>query len=435
MEEPPRTPDPPLTQTLKLRRALYDRTTGLPALSLLFDPLSLLLERHGRAGVIHVEVTQLRLIEALHGWQALDRILSALSERLRRFVDEALPQGSLVGVHEIGGERFVAFTPPAPEGQAQPPLAETAEALARELQQVLAQHEPVGFGPRPCAFVGHAWLWRDPFYRFERQVYAVLEEARRSVEVRERAKEQLWGAQLRRIVHERSIRTVFQPVVDLLTGGILGFEALARGPQDTDLEAPGPLFALSSRMGLELDLDRVCRELALDAWGRQRPAGKVFVNASPAGLADPAWLREVPQRLAEAALTAADLVIEISERIVHADLTHLERVVEALRGQGFAVALDDVGTGYGTIATLERVHPEFIKLDRSLIQGIEQSFIKQELLASLVQIGHRLGACLIAEGIESEAQVAAVRAAGARYGQGFWFARPSACLAGGGGAA
>jgi len=96
-----------------------------------------------------------------------------------------------------------------------------------------------------------------------------------------------------------------------------------------------------------------------------------------------------------------------------------------LRRQGFLVAIDDVGTGYSSLQTITEIHPDFIKVDLSLVKNIHRSLLKQELVHSLLQAGSRIGAQVIAEGIETEEERRTLRQCGVRYGQGYFFARPA----------
>ena len=126
-----------------------------------------------------------------------------------------------------------------------------------------------------------------------------------------------------------------------------------------------------------------------------------------------------------AALSPQDLVLEFSERDADADPDRFAERLERLRHRGFSIALDDIGTGHVGHTVLERVRPDFLKLDRSLVREIDRNLIKQELLHSLVRIAGRIGADVIAEGVETEAEATTLKQAGTRYGQGFLFAEPA----------
>ena len=414
-------------ESLKLRSVLYDRTTGLPTYPLLFDRLRGELENRRHLGVLHVEISNLELVESLYGWQVFDRILARVSEVLQEAVGKELPSLTLLGINGVAGDRFVAFIVETADGREADNdyLAEVDERLRATLDAAFDVEEFVGMSPRLSFRTGHALLAEDPFYRFERQVYRAVDEARTLSARREKRREESWGTELKRIIQDSAVTMVFQPVVDLGTREVLGFEALARGPKDSFFEMPRAMFALSRRVGVAVDLDRLCRDTALRDWGQAAQVGKVFVNVLPSSLDDPAWLNGgVGALLQSASIEPADVVIEVSERAADSEADRFAEVMERIKRQGFGVALDDVGTGYATLTTLEKVRPDYLKLDVSMVRDVHRNLIKQEVLSALVQIAHTIDASVIAEGVESEEEATALREAGARYGQGYLFAAP-----------
>jgi len=350
---------------------------------------------------------------------------------LRRLPGAELPRGALLAVNGVAGDRMVAFIPETASGKEVEPadLARMAGATRVRLEQAFDDEEWAGLSPRLAFRVGHALLSEDPFYRFERRVHAAVEEARTLSERRRRRAETVRGAELRRIIREAEIFSVFQPVVDLATGETVGHEALARGPKGSGFEMPAAMFAMSARLGVAVDLDRLCRRRAVQGSGAigARGRGKIFLNVLPGSLRDPEWFEDsFAGLLSASSLSPRDLVLEVSERGADPDIDRLVSGLEALRDRGFGVALDDVGTGYASLATIENVRPDYLKVDVSLVRGVDENLIKQELLSSLVHIARRIGAAVVAEGIESAKEADAIRAAGAPLGQGYFFAGPSA---------
>jgi len=404
---------------LKLRSVLHDRTTALPAFPLLIDDLRAALDDRRVLGVLHVETEGLDQVESLYGWQVLDRVLARLSAVLDEARGEAVPQSTLLAIDRVAGDRFVAFLPDRGDGSEidNKTLREAARRLRRRLEASLDADELAGLGPRLTFRVGHAMLSQNPFFRFERQLYGALREAQALPKKRARRRVRSWGDELQRIIREGAMRTVFQPVVDLRSGGVLGYEAFARGPKDTPLEMPNEMFAVSTQVGVEADLDRACREAAARATSGARLDGKLFLNSRQASLDGDGFP-------GEALGAAADLVFEFSEREADADPEGFADALSRLKQRGFSVALDDVGTGYGSQTVLERVRPDYLKLDVSLVRDIDSSLIKQEILHSLVRIAGQLDAAVIAEGVETAAEAQALLGAGAGYGQGHHYASP-----------
>jgi EAL domain-containing protein (putative c-di-GMP-specific phosphodiesterase class I) len=221
------------------------------------------------------------------------------------------------------------------------------------------------------------------------------------------------------------VDTLFQPVVDLRSGEILGYEAFSRGPKDSPLEMPQAMFAMSSRIGVSDDLDSICRDAALKASTDVAEKGKIFLNVLPSNVEQlESKSSKVLALLQALSLDPEDLVLEFSERGADDDPEEFISCLERLKEAGFRVALDDVGTGYASQAILERLRPDYLKLDVSLVHNINEHLIKQELLQSLVRIAERIGAAVIAEGIETEEEATTLKAAGTQYGQGYFYALP-----------
>ncbi len=415
------------TEALRLRSVLMDRTTGLPAVAVLGEEIRGLLESRRHVGVLHVEASDLELVESLYGWQIFDRVVARIGSVLEGSMGAALPAGSLLGVHHVGSGRFVAFVPTTPDGALVNAafLERTADALRGSLETAFDAEEMAGLSPRLTFRAGHALLSENPFFRFERRLDSAIEQARTLHARRESHRDVSWEAELRRIIAESAVTTVFQPVVDLGSGAVVGYEALSRGPSGGEFESPRALFGVGERFGLAHDLDRVCWTSALRAVRDLPSRATMFVNVLPASLADPDWEGGgIASLLRELGVEPSQVVVEISERRSDSDPDLLVRSSESIRRQGFGLALDDVGTGYGTLGTLDRVGPDYLKMDVSLVRGVHASFIKQDILSALVKIGRRLGAVLVAEGIESADETATLRAAGAQLGQGFLYHRP-----------
>ena len=407
------------TAYLKLRGALHDRTTDLPAYPVLFDELRHALDARRRIGVIHAGVTNLELIESLYGWQAFDRAVAQLASAVRALPGAELPATALLAVGGVPADRFVVFVPEDARGRDvdEETLASLAAAVKARLSRVLEVEAFEALAPRPQARVGHALLSENPFFRFERRVHAAVEEARTLPERRAARREEVWRSELAQVISDARIRTVWQPVVELRSGSVYGFEALARGPEDTPFATPRAMFALSGRAGNDFDLDRVCRESALRDGLHVARKGRIFVNVLPQTLADEgAWSHWS---------TPGDVVVEISERALGEDPAAHAKAVEALRARGFALALDDVGTGRDGSVALDRLRPDFVKVDPSVIRGIDGSLIRQEIFSTIVKLGTAIDASIVAVGIESEAEADTLRSLGARYGQGYHFAQPA----------
>ncbi len=225
-------------------------------------------------------------------------------------------------------------------------------------------------------------------------------------------------AVLERLLARRSVRTVFQPLVGLDSGQVLGYEALSRGPVGTALERPDLLFAAARRARRLRDLDIACRTAALTA---ARAAGlsdpyRLFINAEPEALEG--W-RPNPEH-EHLPLT---VVLELTERALISQPAQLLQTVARVRALGWGVALDDVGADPASLALLPLVQPDVIKLDLALIQNRPTAHIAAVVNAVNAE-AERSGTIVLAEGIETEQHLRTARAFGATVGQGWYFGRP-----------
>ncbi|MGI9156112.1 MAG: sensor domain-containing phosphodiesterase [Marmoricola sp.] len=219
------------------------------------------------------------------------------------------------------------------------------------------------------------------------------------------------------------VRSVFQPIVDLDTGAVAAYEALARGPQGP-LESPDALFGAAREAGLLAELDEACRAAAFrgaSELGLMAPL-TVFVNVEPEVL-DSAPIEDL-LALADAAPGELRIVLEITERALVARPAQLLRTVERVRELGWAVALDDVGAESASLAFMALLRPDVVKLDLSLVQRSPTPVVAG-IMHAVNAYAERSGALVLAEGIETDQHLATARALGAVLGQGWMFGRPT----------
>ncbi|MEZ0493713.1 EAL domain-containing protein [Kineococcus sp. TBRC 1896] len=208
---------------------------------------------------------------------------------------------------------------------------------------------------------------------------------------------------------------VYQPVVDLVSGAAVGAEALSRFPAGTP--TPDRWFADAAQVGAGQDLELAALDNALR--GLPHLPGFLALNVSPATITTPAFLRRLetvpPERI----------VVEVTEHSAVADYATLLRTLEPLRRAGLRVAVDDTGAGYASLSHVLAVLPDFIKLDISLVRGIDADPSRRALAAGLVTFAQATGARIVAEGIETAAELSVLRELGVGLGQGYHLARPA----------
>jgi diguanylate cyclase (GGDEF)-like protein len=229
------------------------------------------------------------------------------------------------------------------------------------------------------------------------------------------------------VIEGGSLHTLFQPIVDGATRAAHGFEALSRGPAGAALHSPAALFAAATSAGRTLDLERACLTAALRAFSALEIEGKLFVNVLPQSLVQwrdfAAWLG---QQLARYEIDPHALVLELTEHGAQPQESQLAACVGPLRALGCDIAIDDLGAGTSGLRTWSVIRPEYVKIDRYFVAGIEHDAVRGEILRSVVEMGRATGSQIIAEGVENREQCGLVRELGVDYLQGYLLGPPQA---------
>jgi len=231
---------------------------------------------------------------------------------------------------------------------------------------------------------------------------------------------------LRSCVSNGTLITTFQPILELRSGRIFGYEALTRGPVDTPIESADSLFGLARRCGLGSELERLAARLALQRFGASGARGRLFVNFSPAALeADSLSGAEILAQIRPFGLAPSQVVIELTEQ---QSLSNSSTAWDALlryRSLGFEIAIDDLGEGFASLRLWSDLRPEHVKIDRHFISGCSHDPLKLQMVRAIQQIAQTSGSNVIAEGIDDAGDFMAIRDLGIRLGQGFLIARPA----------
>jgi len=412
----------PLNEIVALRASLFDANTRLPAYGACFERLKTMAEDRF-LGVVLLQISDLERLESVFGFERYESILKQAAFHIQDLNDREFGGRLLVSQRGIFDDQFCVFAPYALLSDG---ALMSLERIARRLYGALEGELAGADLPGLTLNMGYSVLHYNPFLRFERQVHRAIEETAALAQRQEETELMLHELELRQILARKAIASVFQPIVDLQTMEVLGYEALARGPSGTPYEWPEALFTFARQSRLSRQLDNLCKWAALSAAAGKPPGTKVFINPLPTTLDDPDFKGEAAREsLARHGLTPREVVWELTERHAIEDYDAFRAVMEEYTAQGFEVALDDLGTGYSSIQTITHVRPLYLKVDVSLVKGIHQNLLKQELVSSLLILGRNINAQLIAEGIETREELETLRKLKVPYGQGYLLARPS----------
>ena len=411
----------------EVRRMLFDPVTGLPTTPLLLPRIESLLEDHGEISFLALSIVKYSKIEEIYGWAVFDEVLREAAGALDRITGSELRDCDIVAELMVSGNTFVVLLSPPRTTECM--VLENLVALARKVEgrirdELALALDPSIF-PKFGCYVGCSTAKRDENMRIERLVHAALEAALIDADSREDCDADCRSKRLAQIIEQEAVHTLVHPILRLADGEIIGYEALSRGPAADEFEWPEKLFRVAYDADLVLQLERLCRKRAFEV-AKTLPEGRLlFINMEPDAVADPE-LREMMLStvLSDMGVDPATIVLEITERSAITDFGNFRQMLEYLRVPGFGVAVDDAGSGYASLQCLAEVRPEWLKIDMSLIAGIDQDDIRRSLVASMVAFADRVGVKLIAEGIERAEQLAVLKELGVEYGQGFFFSEP-----------
>lgn len=403
--------------------AMHDELTGLANRRLFARRLGDELDLDDVA-VLLLDIDRFKEVNDALGHEVGDRLLRVAAER----VTSAVPRSALTA--RLGGDEFGILLPGTDEG--------AARLLALQMRDVLARPMMLGgFSVAVDASVGLAVVergatavtalrWADLAMNAAKQTRVGLEVYRPELD---RADSTRLGllADLRDAVAGDFLDVYYQPKVDLRSGQVIGVEALVRW-EHPDLGRVGPdeFIPLAEHSTLITPLTLLVLRKALEHgqhWKTMTERFSVAVNISPRSLLDPTFVDEVTRALARVELPASALTLEITETSLMADPERAIVALERLRQIGVRLAVDDLGTGYSSLAYLQRLPIDEIKIDRSFLEDFGEPSA-QAVVGTIVDLGHRLGKQVVAEGVEVVESLEVLRRLGCDTAQGFWIARP-----------
>lgn len=220
---------------------------------------------------------------------------------------------------------------------------------------------------------------------------------------------------------KEKIYSVYQPIVDIATWDIIGYEALTR----SEHEMPADMLRRSYEKGTVIPFDFHCLESAIKILPQLRDGQYLFLNIEPLTL-EQAFTKG---KEGEAFLThmkeyCDKIIFELTEGIKKSDFEFIQRGVEFIRALGYRFALDDLSDIGSKTSRLASLKPDFFKIDMQLIQNISENYAQQQIVSEMVHLGRVNGSEMVGEGIEQKADLDYLRYLGVRYGQGYYFAKP-----------
>lgn len=415
---------------LTRREALTDELTGLANRRALLRELAALCDDGAtrRAALLLCDLDGFKEFNDTLGHEAGDELLREAGERIARAV------GAEGRAARLGGDEFAVLAYDAGAGE--------ALTLAGRLRCELSAPLPVaGIEVRVDASIGialgpsHSRHAAGLLRRADVAMYEAkgsrtgveLYDAGRDLHSRERL---VLAAELRAAVEAGDLDVHFQPKVDVISGQVVGAEALVRWPHpERGLLYPDAFLPAAEQAGLMRPLTLIVLERALAACGRWTTAGRdlgVAVNLSASNLLDASLPEEVATLLEAYGVAPAQLTLEVTEGVILANPRRSGEVLAAVRALGVAVSLDDFGTGHSSLSHVKRLPVDELKIDRAFVKDLTADPTDRAIVAAIVRLAHSLGLTVTAEGVEDEAALQVLRGEGCDLAQGWLFSKPLA---------
>lgn len=414
-------------------QATHDALTGLANRNLLHDRLNMAIAHAIRYGhsvsVVFVDLDRFKLVNDSLGHKAGDMFLLTIAERLQSTVREADT------VARLGGDEFVLLLPEAVDNSL------SANSVQR-IMEVISQ--PILIGEKEFSVncsIGIAIYPRDGdtsgllIERADMAMYRAKEIGRNNFQfftaaMNERLVERLRIVDaLRDALERREFVLHFQPQVDLRSGRIVGAEALIRWQHpELGMISPARFIPLAEETGLIVPIGEWVVRTACEqnmAWQRAGYGNlRMAVNLSMRQFAQPDLVQSIATVLTETGLEPHRLEIELTEGLVMTDVENAVGILRDLKALGVQLAIDDFGTGYSSLSYLKRFPIDVLKIDQSFVHDIADSPEHATIVLSIISLAHNLRLRVIAEGVETDAQLAYLKKHDCDEMQGFYFSRP-----------
>ncbi|HXV85521.1 MAG TPA: EAL domain-containing protein, partial [Gemmatimonadales bacterium] len=418
-----------------LHDAFHDALTGLPNRAFFISLLDRAMKRTRRRAdylyaVLFVDFDRFKLVNDSFGHVVGDRLLVAVAQRLKG----CLRPGDVVA--RLGGDEFTILLDDIRD-------VSDATRVAERIQQELATpfdlegHEvfttaSIGIALSTATYDRPEYHLRDAdlaMYRAKARGKACYEMFDQTLHARAVAQLRL-ETDLRRAIEREEFRLRYQPIMDLRSGSIAGFEALVRWQHpERGIVSPGEFIPVAEETGLIVPISRwvletACRQMSV--WIRrftEVPRLSISVNLSARHFQDPHLVQQIMDVLQTTGLAPTNLKLEITESVLMHDPESHMAAIRSLRSAGVQMQIDDFGTGYSSLSYLQRFSIDALKIDRSFISAAqgEESW---DIVQTIITLARDLGVNVIAEGVETTDQANRLKALHCDYGQGYLFREP-----------
>lgn len=272
---------------------------------------------------------------------------------------------------------------------------------------------------------GYMFVEKKHHSSVQEAIYKAHQHALAMAEKRARSEFNEMMYKMNKIIAKKDIKMLAQPIINVATGEVKAWEMLTRGPHGTSLESPLQLFSIARQTGSLYDLELIVFEKTLEQITKTGCTQDIFINFTPITMGNERFVRDVKKMLTGYKnIPPEQITLEITERDPIEGIENFIYNIKVLRTLGFRVAVDDTGAGYASLNSISEIMPDIIKIDRSVIKGIDTNRVKESMLKGLLLVAKEAGSLVVAEGIESEGEASVLFRNNVDLAQGYFYARP-----------
>ncbi len=265
------------------------------------------------------------------------------------------------------------------------------------------------------------------YYSLPKAIYKARQHALVMAEKKVQSKYNEMIYEMSKIISNKNISLLGQPIINMKTKQIQAWEVLTRGPKGSNLESPLRLFSVAHQMGHLHDLEMIVVEKTFEKIKETNCTQEIFMNCTPITLGNKRFVRDMKSLLQHfPMIDPKKIIIEMTEQETVENMNHLVENIGELRKLGFRIALDDTGAGYSSLHSIGEILPEIIKIDRAVIQDIHENPVSESMLKGIMLIANEVGSLVVAEGIEKGEELDVLSRHQVDFAQGYYYARPKA---------
>src|SRR5262245_13609069 len=407
---------------------LEPRAGALPPLGRVLAEIVATFEAKPLLGAVLVDGSPIARIEDGHGHAARGSVMQQLGALVSAVTKQIFGDDAVVVAGETGRLEVIVLT--FREGRDGRFYRDDLPNLVRAIDHALERRGHRTVYPyakkAPVLGVGFAALVRNPFLGADTQIRTALEDAREDAQLKRKSVVREQRHAFQSVLLAGRITSVYEPIVDVATRTVYGYEALARGPAGTDFHSPAVLFEAAEDHHLVFELDCLCRQSGLDGAVGLPEGTHLLLNVRPTASQDPHFRPDsVTRTLEHSGLSPHNVVFEISEKESIANFSAFREIRDEYKSLGFRFALDDTGAGYASLQAVIELQPDFVKVDRSFVAGVDTDRAKQTLVRALQSVAGSIGALIIGEGLDTLEELEMLGKLAIPFGQGWLFGKPT----------